>query len=113
MTTRIRLVERLMTGRTRVEVEGLEGVDIDAPAELLAAADAGAAVAHLDPAVEGIVRAALAVRTWGALTNASRVLRMVQAFAREDRRPVPPRVAELLALVRAAMRARTASRAPR
>jgi hypothetical protein len=81
-----------------------DDTEITDPAALLAAADAGAPHARLDPEVERLVARALAERSWRILTAASRVLRMVQAFAREDRKPVPPRAAELLREVRAAMK---------
>jgi hypothetical protein len=68
------------------------------PLALLAALD--------DPRdVDAFVTRSIAEGTWPALAYASRVLRLLASFAREDGVPVPVRVTERLAEVRAAMRA--------
>lgn len=84
--------------------------DVTNPQALLVAADQGAHLEQLDDDVERLVARALRERTWGTLTAASRVLRTIERFAREDRKPVPPRVTLLLGEVRSAMRERRGGR---
>lgn len=78
--------------------------DLDDVNRLLAAADEGAPHVRLDDSVENLVRRALESRERHLLKAASLALRVVERADRDAGRSVPPRVGELLASVRAAMR---------
>jgi hypothetical protein len=88
-------------------------VDLVDPPALLAAANAGACHVRLDDDTERLVDRALETRSWASLSAASRALRAIEGFARQDGAPAPARVGLLLRQVRDAMRARRGASFPR
>lgn len=65
-------------------LEHAPDLEVTDPDALLEAAGAGAPLVRLDAEVERLVERALRERTWGTLSAASRALRTLQSFARED-----------------------------